>query len=183
MNLDIGNRLRKLRKKRGMSIKNLSDKSEVSTGQISQIEQGKVMPSVICLWKLAEALDTNINYFFEEERATCRVQHSGERVKIILNGGHSEYEMLTPADGKRNLDMVRITLESDQEYDPGEGITHPGEECGYVLEGNMTVHIDGEDFKLVKGDSIYFRSTLPHYFVNTGSETCISLWAVTPVLI
>ena len=59
-----GSRLREVRNQKKMSIAELAKRSEVSTGLISQIERDIVIPSVVSLWRLAQALDTNINYFF-----------------------------------------------------------------------------------------------------------------------
>ena len=67
MELMIGGKLKQLRLDKKLSIAELSRLSDVSTGLISQIERDLVVPSVTSLWRLAKALDTNINYFFYEE--------------------------------------------------------------------------------------------------------------------
>mgnify|MGYP000249558242 CR=1 FL=1 len=64
MELMIGGKLKQLRLDKKLSIAELSRLSDVSTGLISQIERDLVVPSVTSLWRLAKALDTNINYFF-----------------------------------------------------------------------------------------------------------------------
>ena len=67
MEILIGSKLKQLRTEKKLSIAELSRLSDVSTGLISQIERDLVVPSVTSLWRLAQALDTNINYFFHEE--------------------------------------------------------------------------------------------------------------------
>ena len=59
-------------------------------------------------------------------------------------------------------------------------MTHEGEECGFVLQGTLTVLLDGREYRLYEGDSIYFRSTIPHKYLNLGQEDCVSVWAMTP---
>lgn len=179
MNFDISSKLKYLRTQKKMSMKKLSEESGVSTGQISQIESGKVSPSVACLWKLALALDVSINYFFEEHKQ-CIVQRKGEYRKIVVNQDLNTYEMLSPGKGTHMIDFIKVTLQNNEKYRPEEGITHTGEECGYVLKGKLTVNIDGEDYELEEGDSIYFESTLPHYYLNKEKEESLSIWAMTP---
>lgn len=181
MNFEIDKKIKELRIKKKMSIQSLSDISGVSTGQISQIERGKVTPSVVCLWKIAEGLGVSMNYFFGDEKKDCVVQHQGQRKKIIVNEGMNTYEILSPNGKDHLIDFVKITLKGHGTYNPMNGITHQGEEGGYVLSGSMIVHVNEEDFLLNEGDSIYFQSTLPHYYINTGDEDCVSIWAMTPL--
>lgn len=72
MALFHGSRLRELRKNKNISIAELSKLSDVSTGLISQIEREMVIPSVVSIWRLAQALDTNINYFSTKTTSMTR---------------------------------------------------------------------------------------------------------------
>ena len=67
MNIDIGSKIRLLRRDLNMSISDLSKAAELSTGLISQIERNIVVPSVASLWKIAKTLNVSIGYFFDEE--------------------------------------------------------------------------------------------------------------------
>ncbi|WP_231571214.1 cupin domain-containing protein [Gordoniibacillus kamchatkensis] len=69
------------------------------------------------------------------------------------------------------------------EIQPGEMaeaelVSHPGEECGYILQGEMKVILGGQEIYLYEGDSICFPSTTPHRYVNTGDKTALSIWAM-----
>ena len=44
----------------------------------------------------------------------------------------------------------------------------------------MTVLLDGKEYRLHEGDSIYFKSTIPHKYLNNDEEDCVSVWAMTP---
>lgn len=180
MALFHGSRLRELRNSKKMSIAELSKLSDVSTGLISQIEREMVIPSVVSIWRLAQALDTNINYFFDENDADDKViiRKNDHRV-VIFHGNSSYYKLLSPSSPERLLDMTEITLKSGCAYEQVP-LTHDGEECGYVLKGQLTVILNGNEYILDEGDSIYFNSTLPHKYVNNGTEDCISIWAMTP---
>lgn len=180
--IQIGLKLKHQRKRKGISISSLSKKSGVSTGQISQIEQGKTIPSVISLYKLASALNVDLNYFFEEENSYV-LQKAGERRVVITNEGRNRYEILSPTETKNHkMDFTIITLQPHSVYE-GEKpeFSHEGEECGYILSGAMVVNIDEERVVLNEGDSIYFSSAKLHCYENPFDEECVSIWAMTPL--
>jgi len=66
MDFNMGQKVKQLRKLKGLSILQLSEISGVSTGLISQIERDLVVPTVVSIWRIAKALDTNIGFFFED---------------------------------------------------------------------------------------------------------------------
>ena len=179
--LKIGSRLRKLRKEIGISIADLSLKSGVSTGLISQIERDMVVPSVVSLYRIAQALDTNINYFFETPKANgFGLIRKGDHKIITAGRGTTNYALLSPDRVEHIIDMTLVTLKGGESYDKKDVVCHEGEECGYVLSGVLTVLLDGQEYTLYPGDSIYFYSTLPHKYINSGQEDCVSIWAMTP---
>lgn len=180
MALFHGSRLRELRKNKNISIAELSKLSDVSTGLISQIEREMVIPSVVSIWRLAQALDTNINYFFDEDDVDDKVIiRKNDHRTVILHSNSSYYKLLSPASPEHLLDMTEITLKSGCAYEQNP-LTHDGEECGYVLKGELVVLLGGKEYVLEEGDSIYFNSTVPHKYINRGDEDCISIWAMTP---
>lgn len=179
MSVFHGNRLRELRKNKKLSIAELSKLSDVSTGLISQIEREMVIPSVVSIWRLAQALGTNINYFFDDEAEDKVLIRKNEHHTVILHGGSSFYKLLSSSAPDHLLDMTEITLKSGYAYEQ-PSLTHDGEECGYVLKGELTVLLNDKTYVLHEGDSIYFNSTLPHKYINHSDEDCVSIWAMTP---
>ena len=180
MEFEIGLRLKELRKSRKMSITDLAEKAEVSPGLISQIERDKVIPSVVNLYRIARVLDTDINYFFESSPGPeIQITRRGDHKNVITEQGKVTYELFTSSRLGHTLDLMRITLKGGEEYSR-EMITHEGEECGFVLKGNLTVLLDGKEYHLNEGDSIYYDSSIPHKYLNLGDEECISVWAMTP---
>jgi len=181
MQFNIGSKVKSLRKQKKMSILQLSEKSSVSTGLISQIERELVVPSVVSIWRIAQALDTNISYFFDDDKKNDRVIiRKGDHKKIIMDKGNGIYQLLSPDTNDRLLDLVKITLKGGQIYEK-EYLTHEGQECGFVLSGTLTVQLNDESYVLHEGDSIYFNSNLPHKYVNFEKEDCVSIWAMTPL--
>lgn len=180
LNIDIGSKIRLLRKDLNMSITDLAKSAELSTGLISQIERNIVVPSVASLWKVAKSLNVSIGYFFDEENkaAVNPIVKRENRKKIMTSNSSAIYELLTP-NLNRKIEFLHIILEKD-DSSTKELITHEGEECGIVLEGKLLVKTANGDYILEEGDSIYFDSTIPHRYINIGDKTCTSIWAMTP---
>ncbi|MBF4695412.1 cupin domain-containing protein [Fusibacter ferrireducens] len=180
MHIDVGKKIKELRKSMALTIANLAEKSEISASMISQIENGKVVPTVIVMWKIANALNVSVGYFFDEGEGTLRnpVVKKDERKKMIIGKSSRTYEMLTP-DQQGKIEFLMITIRADEEK-ARDFVTHEGEECGYVLKGKMKITVGDQTFLMGEGDSITFQSTIPHKYDNVGEEDCVSIWAMTP---
>lgn len=180
MTIDVGTKIRALRKKMDLNISNLADLSGISSSMISQIENGKVVPTVVVMWKISKALDVSVGYFFDEETNYQKnpVVRKDERKTILLGKSTRLYEMLVP-DQNRIIEFLKITIKEDDISSSGL-VTHEGEECGYVMKGRMKIQLGEEEYILEEGDSISFDSTIPHRYDNAGKGECISIWAMTP---
>jgi transcriptional regulator with XRE-family HTH domain len=180
--MKIGKVIREFRLARNMSIKELSEKTNLTSSLISQVERDLISPSLNSLAKISGALKVPIVSFFTE--ATPKpwpVMRKKQRKKTtIFSSSHVIYQLLSPdPDKKIELLLVEIEPEKD-ENDGNELVTHSGEECGYVIKGELEVRLGKERYYLKEGDSIYFQSRIPHRFKNTGKEKVISIWAMTP---
>lgn len=175
-----GQKIRNMRKEKNMSIKDLAEKSQLSTGLISQIERDLVSPSINAMTKIVKALDSTMGVFFDEDfiKENPVTITRKQRKKLLTRDKDRIYELLCPTDNR----LIELILVRIQKSD-GKNIaysTHEGEECGFVIRGKMSVIIDGEEFELSEGDSFYFESTKPHKYVNYHDEECLSIWAMTP---
>lgn len=169
-------KLKHLRKERKMSLKDLSEKSNVSISMISQIERKKTDPTLTTLYKICKGLNVSISSLLGNDQQSTHIIRKDSRKTLLFPQSHSTYELLTPiTDG--NIEMILIHLEPGQEDQPL--VEHAGEECGHVLQGEMTVVLAGEKHVLREGDTIRFESTTPHRFFNHTEETSLSIWAMT----
>lgn len=179
MHIDVGKKIKELRKNLALTIASLAEKSEISASMISQIENGKVVPTVIVMWKIANALNVSVGYFFEEEgQLRNPVVKKDDRKKIVIGKSSRTYEMLTP-DQQGKIEFLMITIRADEEK-ARDFVAHEGEECGYVLKGKMKITVGDQTFLIGEGDSITFQSTIPHKYDNVGEGDCVSIWAMTP---
>lgn len=186
----IGERLNELRSLHRYSIRGLASKAGVSASLVSDIEKGKVEPSISTLKRLAGAMGTTITYFFSEQaHANGRVIRKQERV--LLDGGSNI------ADSRAGMESsgVRFELASPKESETIEAIygryevgatlgdepyTHEGEEWGMVLTGRLKVIVGDEVYFLEPGDSIWFPSTIPHRMENVATTPTEYIWIDTP---
>jgi mannose-6-phosphate isomerase-like protein (cupin superfamily)/DNA-binding Xre family transcriptional regulator len=188
---ELGENLRFIRLQKKMTLQELSQMSRVSKSQLSQIERGVSVPTVAKLQNIAEALDINLSSLLpesgdsssgadpgnnKESSKQIRVVRKGERKKIVMPWG-AMYEMLCP-DLQHKIEFIYL------HYPAGttakEQYTHDGEECGVVLEGNFKGTFGAMEVILEPGDSIYYDSTIPHYWETVGDTDVRAIWAITP---
>lgn len=180
----LGQRLRGMRQRREWTLQELSSRSGLSVGMLSQIERGVSSPSIRSLQKLAEIFAVPPGWFFSDSSAAASgpawVQRRAQRRLLDLSSKGITKELLSP-EGDGKIELILITVEAggssgDAPYD------HAGEDAGTVLEGVLELEVDGVASRLGSGDSFRFPSTLPHRFSNAGPLRCVVLWAVTPPL-
>lgn len=181
MYIDIGTKIREVRKAKKLSIAALSRLSDVSEGMISQIERNIVVPSAVVLWKLSRALDRSVSYFFGEEGLEDNVVlcKKGEHKRIDRSNGKGYFELLTPK-GKRQIEMIKVIIYPGEENIKNNSVMHTGEECGIVIQGKLTVEVSNKKYYLEEGDSIQFDSNLSHQYLNESDDLSISIWAEQP---
>lgn len=181
--MEIGEKLRILRKKRGNTLQDIASKTGYSASLISQVERGLVAPSIATLKKISLALDTPVFALFDEEKFAeitrdDVVVRADARKCIPTDAQKAMFSLLVP-DIKRKLDVIMIEGEpgakSDDDYH-----SHDGEECEFIIQGIMEVDLNGQIYTLHAGDSIYFDCSKPHRWRNPGPEKMIVLCALTP---
>lgn len=177
----VGKQLRSLRKMRGLTLEELSRRSEVSMGLISQIERGRGNPSFNTLVQMAHALDVPIGrLFYTAEDASLVVRADERRILDVHGSAGSEatHALMSPG---LNGALEAIWVEAPPGYDTSKTpFSHPGEEFGVVLEGRHEVFVGGVQHILGPGDSITYPSATPHWYRNSGDELVKAIWIITP---
>ena len=179
MDQAIGERLKQIRLRNRLSQRQLARQSGVANATISQIESGKLNPTVSMLKKVLDGIPLRLSEFFSDEPdAPDRVFFRADELTEIADGGVSYLQV------GANLHDRAIPLIKEC-YQPGAGtgrheITHEGEECGLVLRGRLQVTVGEQTQVLRAGDAYYFKSNQPHSFLNSGSEPCELISACTP---
>ncbi len=176
---EIGDTIKNIRRERGMKLKEVAAKTGLSNGFLSQVENGQAQISLMNLWKISGVLGVPLAVFFADlDKQTMDIVRKDERKHLKLPKSNVSYSLLSP-DMSRKIEMLLIVLEPG-EIDDHETISHEGEECGFVVEGELGIIQDGTKVILDEGDSVYLDSSIPHRFFNPGSGRSVSVWAITP---
>ena len=178
----FGEKLRDVREKQGLTLKDIAGKLEVSESYISQIERNLVSPSLDTLLRLCEVLGIDPEYLFKEYRKKRAVDlvRSGERHTQSMPG--MRYERLSsPPDMEEahSIEAFLLHVEPGSERGSRE-YGHPGREWGLVLEGSAVLELGGENYTLEAGDSISFKTEYPHTLRNAGKAPLKAVWIITP---
>lgn len=174
----LGERIRKKRTELNMSMKDLSERTGLTPGFISQIERELAEPSITSLRKIAEAFDVAMFHFFVEETTNRRVVRKDHRQQIKFPESTVTYELLSP-DLNKQMETIMGTLQPG-DMTSAEPMAHMGEEVTYVLEGEMRIQIGEEVYELYEGDTIYYFGTIPHLITNIGEGTMRFISTITP---
>lgn len=161
MSATLGEELKKLRKDKKMTLKELSAKSGLSISFISQIERDLKTLTFTSLKKISEALDVNVNFFFDDN-GTDPVDTSS------LNGNFSYKDL---SGGMENPIFTPAVVELKAGETQHSPYTHRGQEFIYVLAGSLEVIVSGEQRTLETGESIHIDSRVEHEWYNNTAET------------
>lgn len=185
--MDIGHRLRAIRKQRGLSQRELASRAGLTNGTISLIEQNKTSPSVASLKSLLDAIPISLADFFatlEDEGASKYFFAADEFIEIApsdITAAGSKVLSLRQL-GNAQQSALQILHEK---YAPGadtgpELLSHDAEEAGVIIRGEIEITVDDEVCILGPGAGYLFNSRLPHRFRNVGTEECEIISACTP---
>jgi len=171
----IGIRLRQLRNKRRLSLDQVAKAVGISLGFLSALERSHMSASVSTLRKLARFYKTNILDFFDPAESNSRVVPAEKR-KVLEAGPGVRMELLAWGNTVMEPHLFRIAPQAGS----GESYTHEGEEFLYVLQGELQISVEADEYRLKPGDSFYFESATPHRWRNPGRTETWVLWVNTP---
>jgi transcriptional regulator with XRE-family HTH domain len=174
----VGARIREVRRARGLTLMELSERSGIAVSTISKAERGDIALTYDKFAALAHSLQLEFDAIFGRTRevagaaagpVTPSFTASGEQV--IYDTPNYEYGMLAHGlTGKRMVPM-RAHIRARDVSDFPEYIRHAGEEFVFLLGGSLELHFEnGKVFRLEPGDSLYFDSALGHVYVTTSKE-------------
>ena len=175
---EIGRKLRRLRVKLGLTQEELADRTELTKGFISQLENDITSPSIATLMDILEALGTDIAAFFND-RSDARVVFSAEDTfeKEDEESG-SVIRWLVPNAQKNALEPILVSIRPGGQTDRLD--PHEGEEFGIVLSGTVTL-VDGDSkHRVHKGDCFLLHPQGVHWLQNNGKTPAKVLWISTP---
>jgi transcriptional regulator with XRE-family HTH domain len=170
----IGRGIRNLRQHRRLTIQQIADAAGISASMLSLLERGLTSPSLLTLTAITRALGTTLAELLSGESPT-----TDEAVTRFVDVPVIETDrILRKVLRQDRKHGVTITY---NDYPPNAGnskvgITHQGFEYGLVLEGELTIEIDGVPSVLGSGDLVSLRSTRLHKIWNYGRKRATAIW-------
>lgn len=169
----IGRRIRRIRSLRGLTLGALATEAGLSPSMLSLVERGRASPSLSSLVAIAKALGVALTRLVVDEI-------DDEPVTRF----HEQPVLETPKHVLRRVlrdDRVRGVMITHNEYAAGAGnsptpIIHAGHEFGIVVDGELTVELDGVSYVLKPGDLIAHDSARPHRIWNYGRRPARAFW-------
>ncbi|WP_017726461.1 helix-turn-helix domain-containing protein [Halalkalibacterium ligniniphilum] len=172
--MEIGTTIRTIRKRKKITISQMSEGTGLSKGFISNMENNNTSPSISTLETIANYLNIPLPYLLLKKDERMRVVRKGERTYSTHKCGDLKVENLTSKGGLRLMNVELAPGASTGE----EPHAHEGEECHVVVKGTLLAQ-QGEDSVILEaGDSFSWNASVPHLVKNIGEEPAVVLIAV-----
>ncbi len=178
-NKRIGDRIKFLRQRKQMGLVELGRHTGLSASFLSQLETGRVVPTLRNLARIAMVFSKDMSFFFEPERPEFfRILRADERQRLPQTGVNDPgyfFESLghVPLDGGIAPYVADFLPASDRRQPKTHG--HPGAEFLYVLQGCLRLTHDGIVEDLEQGDAVFFHAATTHSYEGIGDQTCSAL--------
>ncbi len=173
---DLGAKLRQLRLRKKIALVDLGKHTGLSASMLSQLENGKLVPTLPTLARIAMVFDVGLEHFFADQRARriFSIVRAGERLRFPDRADSPTpgyfFEVLTFGATEKSMSayLAEFPTHDAKEARPH---FHNGAEFIYVLSGQLAINYQHEDHLLGPGDSVYFDASEPHSYVGKSEES------------
>lgn len=174
--MNIGGKIRELRVGKGLTQEELADRSELSKGFISQLENNLTSPSIATLIDILTCLGTDLKEFFSDSEDNQVVFKKTDYFEKEDGELKNSIQWIIPNAQKNMMEPIMLTLAEGGSTYPDN--PHEGEEFGFVLSGTIEIHIGNKIYKAKKGESFYYEAKYGHYI--TSRQGAKILWVSSP---
>ncbi|MBY0507418.1 MAG: XRE family transcriptional regulator [Bryobacteraceae bacterium] len=182
---EIGKKLRQLRLKKKIALVDLGKHTGLSASMLSQLENGKLVPTLPTLARIAMVFDVGLDHFFADKRRTrmFSVVRAGERIKfpdradVTIPSYFFECLAFHVQDKSLQAYLAEFPFRDD-----GKDMehAHEGAEFIHILSGTLAIHYQDEVHQLNAGDSVYFDASEPHTYRAMNGASSKALVITTP---
>jgi len=173
--INLGKSLRAKRKKLGLTMQCVADAAGLSVGFISQVERGITTPSLGSLTTLAKVLQTDTRDFLNPPELV-QTDHLRSSETNFSDSTNIAYERLSTKFAGSTLHSVIINEPPGFRHEP---TSHNGEELFFVVQGELTVELEGDKKILCEGESVHFNSQRVHSVWNHSTKNASIMWCGT----
>ena len=163
VNSYIGERIKNLRNRNGLTQQELADRTELTKGFISQLERGQVSASVVTLFDLIECLGSTPAEFFRQDEEQVVFSEQKKKKKIAQ---------------KYQMEPLLVVLAPHGVLE--EDKPHSGEEFGFLISGRLNLHLGEKVYHIKAGESFYYQAAKTHYLSNPANRPAKLIWISSP---
>lgn len=176
--MDIGQRIKALRVAQQMTQEELANRTDLTKGFISQLENDATSPSIETLTQILDVLGVSLADFFREYKSERVVFGRVARVLASESNDKIRFELLVPRAINRSIDPALVTMHPGSRTDVDK--MHEGEEFGYVISGEIVLVLDGIEHRVKAGECFSFYPTAPHWVENRAEREAKLIWVTNP---
>jgi transcriptional regulator with XRE-family HTH domain len=182
---DIGAKLRRLRLRKKIALVDLGKHTGLSASMLSQLENGKLIPTLPTLARIAMVFDVGLEHFFgTTSKRVFSIVRAAERLRFpeVSDSPAPGYFFEVLAFGSMEKNMSAYLAEFPK-HDPKEAREHfhDGSEFLFVLEGSLAIHYQAEEHVLGAGDSVYFDGSEPHSYSGLSESPARAIIVTVPL--
>jgi transcriptional regulator with XRE-family HTH domain len=182
MRYQFGEKIREVRERRKMTLREVAKQAGVSESLISQIERNRISPAIDTLLKIINILDIDLDFIFRDfnKDRPVNLVRANEKKRAVIDGVAYEQLSHTLSSSEEHaieayfLEIPPGGKSGDDEYG------HIGKELGVIIKGKGECVVGKRVFALKEGDSISFSSDVPHQLRNTSGRPLRAFWIITP---
>jgi transcriptional regulator with XRE-family HTH domain len=171
----VGARIRLLRSRQGLTLKDVAKRTGVSVSMLSMLERGVATASVGTLVSVASALGVHMYDLFDRPDSGQESPVTRREDQASLRTSEGTTRRVAHSDTAAGVEMAV------NEYEPGGSsgpiaTHHDGREFGVLVSGVLKIELEGQEHDLRPGDVIAYNSARPHRIMNPGDETAVAVW-------
>jgi transcriptional regulator with XRE-family HTH domain len=178
----FGEKIREVRERKHLTMREVAERAGMSESLISQIERNRVSPAIDTLLKIIDVLEIDLDYIFRDFKKSRAVNlvRAGEKKRAVINGVVFEQLSHTfPVTEENAIEAYFLEIppggkSGDDEYG------HIGKELGIIVKGRAECTVGNQVYSLKEGDSISFSADAPHQIRNISSRPLRAFWIITP---
>jgi transcriptional regulator with XRE-family HTH domain len=169
--MDLGNKIKKLRTEQNRNLMDIANACGFSKSLLSKIENGKTIPPISTLVKIADALGTKVSILLDDQQRSGTIYTTKEASESKLTKTEKGYSFFTFAVERGDkLMQPFLFISRKDEQDSKNVYSHNGEEFIFILEGEMRYKVGNSEYVLKPGDSLYFDSIEKHTLAPLTNE-------------
>lgn len=168
LNLIIANNLKQIRENKKISLDKVAEMTGVSKSMLGQIERGESNPTITTVWKIANGLKVSFTSLINYPQPEATVISREEMKPMVEDNGKFRIYPLFPYENGRGFEVLSVEIDQGG-YSSSDAHWEGTQEFFTVFDGEVTVRVNNQEYRITQGDSFKFRSDKTHSYHNSGS--------------